>query len=533
MKSQMLSIKIFTALLALVVAAGCSKARLEQSNVQSFKAADTSAEFCTPDSSNIKGNLKFIFIVDRSGSNRLPDPVVTDMGVNDEDGSRRFAPLIEFVDQNEADENIFWTMINLGTGGRILTANNEEMTTDQNAFKNLLQDQYTRTRQIDTQWTDYLAALDELRKLLERDIESTKKSDELISSTYVVFFVSDGFPVVQSGTTSVPQDVRNIQEAVSGIMALRENAKEVVDSIQFNTAYYYARLSADPNGRNQQLAAQSLLQTMATIGNGAFLSFGGGDKIDFSRFAVPEKILRFQNREVWIENMNTVWEDGVLLRDTDADGLSDVKELMLGSNPELADSDGNGVSDYVEYILKSKPCKDATCSAQGSDPYSSCAGLSNTTTYGDKDNDGLNDCEELLLGSNPLSADSNDDFVPDLLALRKGVALLQGQNDLLADPDKDGVSNYEELLLGTPSLFNNDKIKGLKVHSYTKNIVTQDPLKSCYTVGINEIASLLPNDKIRVYLVDTTDVIAQKRVYRKAERSMQDRSVTFIPSDFE
>ncbi|TFH07391.1 MAG: hypothetical protein E4H14_08610, partial [Candidatus Thorarchaeota archaeon] len=34
--------------------------------------------------------------------------------------------------------------------------------------------------------------------------------------------------------------------------------------------------------------------------------------------------------------------------DTDGDGLSDLEELELGSNPFLADSDGDGVNDFLD-----------------------------------------------------------------------------------------------------------------------------------------------------------------------------------------
>lgn len=44
--------------------------------------------------------------------------------------------------------------------------------------------------------------------------------------------------------------------------------------------------------------------------------------------------------------------------DKDLDGLSDVEEAKLGTNPNLADTDGDGINDYDEVnIYKTNPLK--------------------------------------------------------------------------------------------------------------------------------------------------------------------------------
>ena len=63
--------------------------------------------------------------------------------------------------------------------------------------------------------------------------------------------------------------------------------------------------------------------------------------------------------------------------DRDNDGLDDVRELQLGTDPEVGDSDGDGLRDGVEVAL-------------GMDPTST-----------DSDGDGVSDTTEYLAGSDP------------------------------------------------------------------------------------------------------------------------------------
>ncbi len=78
--------------------------------------------------------------------------------------------------------------------------------------------------------------------------------------------------------------------------------------------------------------------------------------------------------------------------DTDGDGLTNLQEYQLGTNPRLADTDGDGLSDGAEVAL-------------GTDPLNP-----------DTDGDGLSDGAEVsgLIPSNPKLADSNGNGVSDL-----------------------------------------------------------------------------------------------------------------------
>jgi hypothetical protein len=75
--------------------------------------------------------------------------------------------------------------------------------------------------------------------------------------------------------------------------------------------------------------------------------------------------------------------------DSDGDGLVDVLELLIGSNPNTADSNGDGLNDGAAYA----------------------AGLSLVSS--DTDADGVSNVDEILLGLNPFSSDSDGDGVGD------------------------------------------------------------------------------------------------------------------------
>ena len=88
--------------------------------------------------------------------------------------------------------------------------------------------------------------------------------------------------------------------------------------------------------------------------------------------------------------------EDVMQIDSDGDGISDLIESSLGSNPKSTDTDNDGYNDYDEIL-----------------------GLSNPLDEGDKpldsDNDGLSDYFESELGSDPNNIDSDGDGFNDAI----------------------------------------------------------------------------------------------------------------------
>jgi outer membrane protein OmpA-like peptidoglycan-associated protein len=121
--------------------------------------------------------------------------------------------------------------------------------------------------------------------------------------------------------------------------------------------------------------------------------------------------------------------DGIinaLDKDDDADGIKTETELLLGINPLLADSDSDGISDLDEVgKLLGKPLdtdKDGVIDALDIEENL------------DKDGDGLSDLFEKKLNSDPNNVDSDDDGINDNEEL--------GDNaDKPLDTDNDGIIN--------------------------------------------------------------------------------------------
>lgn len=105
--------------------------------------------------------------------------------------------------------------------------------------------------------------------------------------------------------------------------------------------------------------------------------------------------------------------------DLDGDGLSNLLEFWLETNPGDTDTDDDGVSDFTEY------------NSRGSD-----------TRRTDTDRDGLPDAWETANGTNPFVADQNGD--PDSDGLTNAEEFAGNSKPLDPDSDDDGVSDYEE-----------------------------------------------------------------------------------------
>jgi len=91
-------------------------------------------------------------------------------------------------------------------------------------------------------------------------------------------------------------------------------------------------------------------------------------------------------------------------QDPDGDGLTNLQEFLLGTDPRNPDTDGDGVSDGEEVKRGTNPLK------------------------ADTDGDGLTDAEEIRLGTNPLNPDTDGDGIPD------GIEVKLGLNPLVPDP---------------------------------------------------------------------------------------------------
>ncbi len=148
--------------------------------------------------------------------------------------------------------------------------------------------------------------------------------------------------------------------------------------------------------------------------------------------------------------------------DADMDGLSNGRELELGTNPLNPDTDGDGLIDGLE-VTGENP----------TDPL-----------LADTDDDGLSDgVEDLNLNgvfddgeTNPNDPDTDKGGVKDGAEIEAGTDPLDPDDDSAIDSDKDGLTDLEEIELGTdPNSADSDN-DGLPDGIEVKGANPTDPL---------------------------------------------------------
>jgi len=168
-----------------------------------------------------------------------------------------------------------------------------------------------------------------------------------------------------------------------------------------------------------------------------------GDGIDDAKEVGPNILLPLDKDLDGIIDALDIVDDS----DTDNDGLTDAQEKKLGSDPKEADTDNDGINDREE-IGKNID-----------DPLDSDAdGILNILDK-DDDNDNLSTRYEMRIGTNPLSDDSDKDSLKDNIEAKSpnSDVLQDTDSDELINPvdtddDNDNIPTLIELSIGTDPL---------------------------------------------------------------------------------
>ncbi len=186
----------------------------------------------------------------------------------------------------------------------------------------------------------------------------------------------------------------------------------------------------------------------------------------------------FSFKDLFVYNSSAYFNGTNWILDTDRDGLPDSFETTIANINQFgisylySDFTGQGYSDLVRVTMGI---------AQG-------AYLPVCNSLNDTDGDGLNDCEEALLGTGKNQADTDGDGIPDYLEVRFGMNPLD-PNDYYNSVTGDGYTNYQKVKMGIPTkifLPQND-LAYMPVYQTMPQANTVNPVNSCYSFLIKNI----------------------------------------------
>ena len=462
-------------------------------------------EFCTPKTSEVVRPIKIIIAMDASKSMKVTDP----------SGSRALAT-IKLLDNLPNEKEVeFMVMLFAGSTSVPLTKSGLqefERVIDYDVNDKILLRQKilnftTSDNDPNRDSTDFVKPLADIFALINDDVSSGRAGSTTdVRGRYTVIFLSDGHP------TNNQDDELLCGEAVTRIRQL----KDLADDVTFNAVHVFlpvqplATTSCDLDGGvSGPLGGSSCrlpilppaacplllintdaerLNKMSQLGGGDFRDFRNNEPINFLNYKFGNVRRTFSFDRLIASNLSALPGSPEDEADTDSDGLTDEEELAAGTSLWMADTDGDGYSDGVEVYYRGRgapftPNQMALPDGGGLDK-----GCTPEDRGVDKDCDGLNDCDEIVVGTNSSKADSDDDGVPDYTEWRLGTQ--PGAQDLDQDPDNDHLDNGDELQLHTdPLLADSSKLSTVGYrYQVTKAGGLNADGQQCFTFRIDNVS---------------------------------------------
>ncbi|OGR08620.1 MAG: hypothetical protein A2341_00020 [Deltaproteobacteria bacterium RIFOXYB12_FULL_58_9] len=309
-----------------------------------------------------------------------------------------------------------------------------------------------------------------------------------------------------------------------------ESIMELQDRYQVGELRVHAGLVLDPLADPAVIeifgdAAQAapLMRQVADLGAGQYMEFYGGDSIDFLQINFDAIKQQRVIRGFFVDNRSYRLTAAGNLVDSDMDGLTDDEEHGHRTKPDYADSDGDGYSDFVEVRMRGfsfdpldpcyPPIDDATgdyrtrvgdcapgdvyttantagslfpCAREELGLCSFAGGTCSMTGFADRDRDGLHDCEERAIGTDPQSPDSDRDGIPDLQEFIYGTDLRKWDSD--RDDDKDGLANGIEIEWHlNPTIQQNEQQMRERYRYSRPEIGKTVDGRSCYSFAVRRV----------------------------------------------
>lgn len=192
-----------------------------------------------------------------------------------------------------------------------------------------------------------------------------------------------------------------------------------------------------------------------------------------------------------VVNLNIGFNEGQLVTDTDADGLSDNDETSKGFNPLNRRSSGAILDSLCLSLTGTNSCEAIRPAG--------CTETANML--------GLTDCDYRSLNLDSLYShpqqglDSDKDGIPDLVEILRGTnPNIRDENE---DPDRDQVLNGNEILRGTNPIFSDrDASELIRVIASISKSTSQDCAGELWKIQIDQIPSVSVPD-----FLDSSDAL--------------------------
>ncbi|MCA9671139.1 MAG: VWA domain-containing protein [Myxococcales bacterium] len=233
--------------------------------------------------------------------------------------------------------------------------------------------------------------------------------------------------------------------------------------------------------------AEHLVKAIATAGDGLYRNFTSGQQIDFLDINYSSVSRPFGMTNFFATNTNAIAAEVKLVPDSDGDGVPDLKEFEADKQMRdtLADTDGDGYNDKLELDRINS----------GFHPGDPNIPAKKCVDRQDLDGDGLNGCEEAVLGTDPKVADSDRDRIPD------GIEFIFGtdprKDDSKVDSDFDGKQSGEEIRVHSSPIRSDQEIHATYRYIYdVQQQKERTDRKTCYDFAIRNVRLVTTlNDK--------------------------------------
>lgn len=480
---------------------GCTNANLEPIPPPEEGCADNklavNGRFCTTDPDDLNFPVKLLFVVDESSSMFATDPDAT-----------RTDALVDVIDAVIDIPGVEIGIVGFGLGVTPHTEKCDDYATRTNCRSGFSPPAEALAGALETGaaagTTDFLGTLNSVIAFLADDMANSDAL-ELQNARYQIIFLSDGLPDADGsfdriGTCDDAAEWERAGESienagvVSAVGDLLDQIIELAEQYDVRELNFSTAFAAAPQTQTAIKACGStFMRAMAKQGGGVFRDFSSGEAINFLFVDFTSFKRVFAMKSFLAANLNAApfslaigvdpgvtSDDPTLAKgiiDSDADGLPDELEFLIGTDPAQQDTDGDGFSDLLEHRL----------TLSGFDPLDPTdADCAADIDRNDFDGDGLRDCEERFFGTNVRAYDTDNDGFGD------GVEVMFNLNpaldDTLFDVDFDGVRNSNELR--AHSRVDTDDVIQLAEHAYRYKVV-EDGLQGsslCYTFAVENIS---------------------------------------------